>query len=364
MKVKIFILKLIFALILFSQNSFAKNLPPGSGISDVPANVLILLDKSGSMGARMISGSGFAYPLTVAADANGDVYGSQYWTYGIKKLTYATGAVDSTFGASGIYRGTGNCRSYYNYALAVHNGFLYVAAYHYNRIFRINLTTGACDWNVSFRYPRHLSIKNNILNAINPYGQSFTRNLSTNTNINCGSGYDTHIRYSLHGTHDASGSNFYVHRYRYLYRYTVDNNGCISKSRASSIYRNQWRYGWGMSAHPTDDNILYGTSYYEHGLYKVTLNAAKTSATYSKVGRCCSGKSTTSNVRMRYPRGTFVDSSNNRVLVADYYKNSIQAFDLNLGFLKEFGGSSGTRMTRSEERRVGKECRSRWSPYH
>ena len=126
MKVKIFIFKLIFALILFSQNSFAKNLPPGSGISDVPANVLILLDKSGSMGARMISGSGFAYPLTVAADANGDVYGSQYWKYGIKKLTYATGAVDSTFGASGIYRGGGNCRSYYNYALAVHLSLIHI----------------------------------------------------------------------------------------------------------------------------------------------------------------------------------------------------------------------------------------------
>ena len=83
MKVKIFIFKLIFALILFSQNSFAKNLPPGSGISDVPANVLILLDKSGSMGARMISGSGFMYPLSVAADANGDVYGSQYTDYHI-----------------------------------------------------------------------------------------------------------------------------------------------------------------------------------------------------------------------------------------------------------------------------------------
>ena len=41
MRIKIFILKLIFALILFSQNSFAKSLPPGSGSSDVPANVLI-----------------------------------------------------------------------------------------------------------------------------------------------------------------------------------------------------------------------------------------------------------------------------------------------------------------------------------
>ena len=28
------------------------------------------------------------------------------------------------------------------------------------------------------------------------------------------------------------------------------------------------------------------------------------------------------------------------------------------------GDSPGNRVTRSEERRVGKECRSRWSPYH
>ena len=309
MKVKIFILKLIFALILFSQNSFAKNLPPGSGISDVPANVLILLDKSGSMGARMTSGSGFINPLTVAVDANGDVYVSQYWTYGIKKLTYATGAVDSTFGSSGTYIGSGNCRSYYNYAMQVHNGFLYVASYSLNRISRINLTTGACDWNVSFNSPRHLSIKNNILNSFNYYGQSFTRNLSTNTNINCGSSYPREIRYGMLGTHDASGSNFYAHYNRQLHRYTVGSNGCINKNRVSSIYRSQWQYSFGMSAHPTDDNILYGSSYYEHGLYKITLNATKNNATYSKVGRYCSGKSTVTNVCMRNPRGTVLDLS-------------------------------------------------------
>src|SRR6266571_7559182 len=28
------------------------------------------------------------------------------------------------------------------------------------------------------------------------------------------------------------------------------------------------------------------------------------------------------------------------------------------------GGAGGAPMARSEERRVGKECRSRWSPYH
>ena len=28
------------------------------------------------------------------------------------------------------------------------------------------------------------------------------------------------------------------------------------------------------------------------------------------------------------------------------------------------GGKAGDQTGRSEERRVGKECRSRWSPYH
>jgi len=62
MKIKLFIIKVLLSLILITNNSFAKNLPPGSGVADVPANVLILLDKSGSMGARMISGMGFYYP--------------------------------------------------------------------------------------------------------------------------------------------------------------------------------------------------------------------------------------------------------------------------------------------------------------
>ena len=30
----------------------------------------------------------------------------------------------------------------------------------------------------------------------------------------------------------------------------------------------------------------------------------------------------------------------------------------------KLSGMTGTAVTRSEERRVGKECRSRWSPYH
>ena len=351
MKVKVFILKLIFALILFSQNAFAKNLPPGSGISDVPANVLILLDKSGSMSVRMTSGSGFHYPTSVAVDANGDVYAAQFSSFGIKKVTYTTGAVDSTFGASGTYRGSGNCRMVYAYAMQVHNGFLYVASYYSHHVFRINLTTGACDWNHRVTYPRHLSIKNNIMNVFSYYnGQGLTRNLSTNKDISCSYNYSSGIKRTLGGSLDASGNNFYSVYYYHLYRFTRDSNGCVNVgSQSSRIYKSQFRYGFGLASHPTDDNILYATSYYEHLFYKVTLNAAKTSATYSKVGRCCSGKSTATDVRMYYPLGVAVDNTNNRVFIAVYQKNSVQAFDLNLGFLKEFGGSPSTRMTGAHE---------------
>ena len=32
--------------------------------------------------------------------------------------------------------------------------------------------------------------------------------------------------------------------------------------------------------------------------------------------------------------------------------------------LKKYYGKEDIKLCRSEERRVGKECRSRWSPYH
>lgn len=351
MKIKSFILKLIFALILFSQNSFAKNLPPGSGISDVPANVLILLDKSGSMSIRMTSGTGFLYPTSVAVDANGDVYAAQYRSYGVKKLTYATGAVDSTFGSSGTYSGSGNCRVYYAYGMQIHNGYLYVASYYSHRVFRINLTTGVCDWNHYVPYPRHLSIKNNIMNVFSSYTRhGLTRNLTTNRDISCNYFYHYTLTSTTGGNLDASGNNFYVHYSRNLYRFTRDSNGCVNVGSPSrSIYNSECYRCLGITAHPTDDSILYATNYNIHKLYKITLNAAKTSASYSSVGGYCTGTSTAARVCMGSPAHVALDSNNNRVFVANYHKSSVQAFDLNLGFLKEFGGVLGTRMSGAHE---------------
>ena len=40
------------------------------------------------------------------------------------------------------------------------------------------------------------------------------------------------------------------------------------------------------------------------------------------------------------------------------------SFTLERGAVTAMIGPNGAGKTRSEERRVGKECRSRWSPYH
>ena len=47
----------------------------------------------------------------------------------------------------------------------------------------------------------------------------------------------------------------------------------------------------------------------------------------------------------------------------DLFKNKIHPYDVEICYADSFYKNL-IFLTRSEERRVGKECRSRWSPYH
>ena len=177
-------------------------------------------------------------------------------------------------------------------------------------------------------------------------------NLNTNTDISCSysGSLRNYLRWAYSVAVDSSGSNFYAYNYRYLYRFAIGSNKCPSTGYSSRIYKSNWAHSFGMRFHPSNDNIFYATNYYGHKLQKITLNTAKTAYdSISSVGRCCNGSSSSSNVRMFYPRAIAIDSTNSRIAVADYYKNSIQFFDFNLGFIKEIGGSAGTRMTGAHE---------------
>ena len=375
MRIKIFILKLIFALILFSQNSFAKSLPPGSGSSDVPANVLILLDTSGSMAWNMATGSGFFYPSGVAVDENGDIYAGQKYAYGIKKISYNTEAVDKSFASNGTYFGTGDCRADYVMDMKVHNGFLYVTSSYNNSVFRINLATGVCDWSQgNIYFPGALSIRNDILYAFgypNRRGMrtNLTRNLSTNTNIDCNNFYNDNTMFSVSSAIDASGNNLYVWWYNWgsrwssISRYPINRNtGCYSRfpswgtTFAGQISTNaingmtmnisRWRaWSAGMEAHPTDDDILYLTDSDWGGSHIFKLTMGVGNVRYEHVGEYSTSlQSNTGRIFLAEPRGIAIDSVNNRLIVANFLRNGTTILDYNLGFIKEIGGNSGTRL--------------------
>ena len=355
MSFKNLILKISILFLILTGNVFAKALPPGSGQGDVPANILILLDKSGSMGARMTGGTTVYYPEAMAFDSSGDVYISQYTTYGIKKFSYSNNTLDVNFGSSGTYRGTssrGACPVYYPKDMQVHNGYLYFNSYYSRKIARYNLSTKKCETVVSTgSYPHAFQIQNNILYSIDRSNIK-VRNLSTNTNISCSysGNLQSYGRYSYAMTIDQSGSNMYIKNSRNTYRFSIDaTTKCPGTTYASYITDGAGWQSYGIVAHPTDDSIIYYSNYYSHRIEKVTLNTNKNGvASRVTKGGCCRG-GTTSNPRLYYPRNVAIDATNNRVGIADYYNNGVKIYDLNLTALKSIGGSVSTRMTGAHE---------------
>ena len=306
MKLKLLILKIILILSFFSNNSFAKNLPPGSGISDVPANVLILLDKSGSMSVRMTSGAGISYPYSVATDSSGDVYIGQYYLRGIKKFTYSTKQNDTSFASNGTYRGSGNCRAYYPLNMKVHNNKLYVASYYQHRVFRIDLASGNCDWNTYIFYPRNISIAQNTLYGTGVYAmKTFNISGATPSEISCPFQGTLYAYARYYGqTADYKRENYYVHYNRNIWRFTIGSNGCVNTGHSSRIQTYSWQWSYGMDHHPSNELILYGSDWRGQRLTRVQMNPQRNGTFQIRnVGRYGQTASKTGNVRMYGPWG-------------------------------------------------------------
>ena len=70
------IIKFLFIIIIVFPLSIAysKSPPPGTGSSDIPANILIMLDKSGSMRTAVSTRTTLDEPKDVEIDSNGNIY--------------------------------------------------------------------------------------------------------------------------------------------------------------------------------------------------------------------------------------------------------------------------------------------------
>ena len=83
---------------LFSHTLHAKEIPPGTGAGDVPANILLMLDLSGSMGE--ITDAQIEWPVDVDVDSDGNIYVLEHYRCAIKKFT-SDGTLLKSFGYCG-----------------------------------------------------------------------------------------------------------------------------------------------------------------------------------------------------------------------------------------------------------------------
>ena len=91
MNLKKIIISFLLLFPIFTTDSYSKALPPGSGEGDVPANILIMLDRSGSMSEAVVKGSGFKYVPDIVADDSGNIWGiNGSWGGNIKKANFDT----------------------------------------------------------------------------------------------------------------------------------------------------------------------------------------------------------------------------------------------------------------------------------
>ena len=130
-------------LFLLSGTVHAKSPPPGTGKADVPANILFMVDTSGSMRAR-ISGGTVRRPYDVAVDSKGFIYVVERESHRIKKLD-SSGSLLTTFGSYG----NSNRNFRYPWRIAIDaDDMLYVSDTDNNRIqkFDTNFT-----WKKTFK---------------------------------------------------------------------------------------------------------------------------------------------------------------------------------------------------------------------
>ena len=324
MKIKNIIYPIILFLFALSNQAFSKALPPGSGIGDVPANVLIMLDKSGSMGWRMSGGTAsMRYPYDADADSNGDVLVSQYYRDGVKKFLYGSKTLDTGFGNKGVsgkgnrrYEGNSNCRTSFSYSGETYNDVYYTTAFYERSIVAIRASDGRCLKKYYLGiYPYNMTIDKSTgyLYVGGRYGYK-TINLSTGTIYNC----STNINMAYAFGAAISGNKIVYSRSNYLYTFQLSthNHRCPNTSLISSMRYNSGNYT-GLQFNPNNNQELWTLSWSNSRMEKLTMNSSLTSiSSTTSFGSRSRTNSTASAIYFYYPWGLGWDDANNRLLAA------------------------------------------------
>ena len=333
------IVKILFIIFFlgFTKNLNSKSPPPGTGSSDIPANIMIMLDNSGSMNWALNSSSASSLesPIDVAVDSSGNIYALEYFRCRVVK-----------YNSSGTFiRAFGSCGSNNNQLSSPHQ--IFVSG---NEIFITNTTDNfivITDLDGNFK--RSLLVRDTwgagsgAVRGVTVFGNYLYLNFDREIRIydKNSSGYATPIQ-------TRTGSNLVS----YIVGMDISNDGTkllVSNydlsnggsklvvfslsgglmTGAYTIVNNDITRGW--DAVFDSNNNIYATDYINYRIQKFT-----SSYVYSaKYG------SYSSSTPFLSPRGIGKDSSDN-IYVADFGQNKIYKLNSSLTTVATITG--GNRM--------------------
>ena len=104
---KTFIKSILLLVIFLDPSAYPKPIPPGSGVGDVPANILFLLDNSLSMRRQVVAGDSMSNSIDVVETDGGNLIYAQERGLGLVKFSHSTENKDGTFANNAAsFRGT------------------------------------------------------------------------------------------------------------------------------------------------------------------------------------------------------------------------------------------------------------------
>jgi type IV pilus assembly protein PilY1 len=332
--------KIIYILffILLSFNTNAKSPPPGTGTSDIPANILIMLDNSGSMSARLAGAVQIHYPVDVNVDRFGNVYVLEYWNNRIKKFD-SSGNYLKSFGGPGS-----NCSQWRNARqFDIKDDVIYIADTANNRFVTLDLNGncratahnyillknrptaiavgGGWVWASGGRSAPELIASHYIPSMYPNPGRNAYNNEGGGSNFIWGMSWNragSKIAYANYSQNEVRVANRSGHQ-------LVAENRSYYSNRVITYNANR----------PTDtawdsSGNIYYTSANKHAVYKINTS---TGVQTKLVG------SYSSTSGFRYPYGIEIDSSDN-IYVTDYYNFTVRKYNTSGVETTSIGGSN------------------------
>ncbi|MGY9059624.1 MAG: hypothetical protein ACKVHI_07570, partial [Candidatus Puniceispirillales bacterium] len=325
----------IFLLLIFfvCNNSYSKSPPPGTGSSNVPANILIMLDNSGSM-AWDINGNYISswtkyvsQPSDVAVDSNGNIYVLQISSKTIKVFD-SNGAYVKVIGTGG---------STYPTSLDIYNNVIYVLDY-YNASVKVLSDSGniiKSGQPTGYWSAWSIAVSNNhvFIGGFASYNQSYIRILDRGSlnQVNYHFNYPTYN--SMSGLDVNSDGTKLVTVSNYLSKVCVHSISGTSLGSCQTVGTGNYGTGNGDTRYPVDAAFDSNGNIFVNDSSNRRLQKFNSSRSYvAKYG------SYNYSGPFRWPWGLGI-SSDNKVYSADKDNNDVYEFNNNLTSFSRIGAA-------------------------